>query len=109
VPKACVCNKRNSNHPSWSLDRYRVYALEKAYQSGHLNSIQRHRVAVELVERCDVLVQGFKKRKNLERANFYDRKKKKFELEVSKLDSSDAASRSDATVGAEDEFEPVST
>lgn len=108
VPEALVCNKRNSNLPSWSLDRYRVYALEKAYQSGHLNSIQRHRVADELVHRCDILVEGFKKRKNLERANFYDRKKKKFEMEVSKLDLSDAASRPDLICESEDEFEPVS-
>ncbi len=91
VPDSYVHVRQAPAPPSWSLDRYRVYALEKAFQSGHLSSDQRHRVAEELVNRCDCLVDGFRKRNNTERANFYDRKRKKFELEVAKLDLSTAA------------------
>ncbi|MDM7916231.1 MAG: glycosyltransferase family 2 protein [Candidatus Eisenbacteria bacterium] len=92
--------------PGWSLDRYRVYALEKAFQSGHLSSEQRRRVAEELVDRCDSLVEGYRKRNNIERANFYDRKRKKFEIEVTKLESSSRsggtsrARAAEATVGS---------
>lgn len=73
----------------WGLERFRVYALEKAYQGGHLTSAQRHRVAEELVRQCDLLVDGYRCRNNQERANFYDRKKKRFAQEVTKLDLSD--------------------
>jgi hypothetical protein len=73
----------------WSLDRYRVYALEKAFQSGHLTPFQRHRVAEVLAERCGKLSSGYKQRENNERSNFYERKRKRFLLEVEKLDVSD--------------------
>ncbi len=94
VADSVVYMKRPPAVPSWSLDRYRVYALEKAFQSGHLNSEQRHRVAEEMVGRCETLVDGYRKRNNTERANFYDRKKKKFELEVAKLRTNGAAHHS---------------
>lgn len=93
VPGSVVHVKKTSPPPSWSLDRYRVYALEKAFQSGHLTSDQRHRVAEEMVRRCESLVEGYRQRNNTERANFYDRKKKKFEMEVAKLDRSAAAAQ----------------
>jgi len=73
----------------WGLERFRVYALEKAYQSGQLTPPLRHRVAEELVHQCDLLVDGYRRRENHERANFYDRKKKRFAQEVAKLDLSD--------------------
>jgi glycosyltransferase involved in cell wall biosynthesis len=73
----------------WGLERFRVYALEKAYQSGHLTPLLRHRVAEELVHQCELLVDGYRRRENLERANFYDRKRKRFSQEVAKLDVSD--------------------
>ena len=60
---------------TWSLDRYRVYSMEKAFQSGHLNSVQRHRIAAALVDRCARLAAGYSQRENLERANFYERKR----------------------------------
>ena len=104
VPEALVRVKAAPVVSSWSLDRYRVYALEKAYQRGHLNSSQRHRVADELVARCDVLVEGYRKRNNTERANFYERKRKKFESEVLKLDMSDAASRPEPARAAAQEW-----
>ncbi|MEZ4655151.1 MAG: hypothetical protein R3E12_16545 [Candidatus Eisenbacteria bacterium] len=73
----------------WSLDRYRVYALEKSFQSGHLTPTQRYRVAEVLVDRCARLAQGYRQRENLERSNFYERKRKRFVIEVEKLDVSD--------------------
>lgn len=74
---------------SWSLDRYRVYSMEKAFQGGHLNPIQRHRIAAALVDRCARLANGYRQRENLERANFYERKRKRFISEVTKLELSD--------------------
>jgi len=75
--------------PEWGLERFRVYALEKAYQGGHLGPTLRHRVAEELVRQCTQLVDGYRDRDNQERANFYDRKRKRFAQEVAKLDLSD--------------------
>lgn len=91
VAEAVVHLRQAPPMTSWNLDRYKVYALEKAFQSGHLNADQRHRVAEEMVSRCDILFDGYKRRSNLERANFYDRKRKKFEIEVAKLDLSGVA------------------
>ena len=73
----------------WSIDRYRVYSMEKAFQSGHLDAMQRHRVAEVLIDRCARLSQGYRQRENVERANFYERKRKRFVSEVTKLDLSD--------------------
>lgn len=73
----------------WSLDRYRVYSLEKAFQSGHLSPLQRHRVAEVLSDRCGKLAQGYRQRENVERSSFYERKRKRFITEVEKLDVSD--------------------
>ena len=73
----------------WGLERFRVYTLEKAYQGGHLGALLRHRVAEELVRQCEHLVDGYRQRENQERANFYDRKRKRFAQEITKLDVSD--------------------
>jgi glycosyltransferase involved in cell wall biosynthesis len=73
----------------WGLERFRVYTLEKAYQGGHLGSLLRHRVAEELVRQCEHLVDGYRQRENQERANFYDRKRKRFAQEIAKLEVSD--------------------
>jgi glycosyltransferase involved in cell wall biosynthesis len=73
----------------WGLERFRVYTLEKAYQGGHLGPLLRHRVAEELVRQCEHLVDGYRQRENQERANFYDRKRKRFAQEITKLEVSD--------------------
>ena len=93
VGESIVHAPRSTSGPGWCMDRYRVYALEKAFQSGHLNAEQRHRVAEELIARCDTLVDGYRQRSNTERANFYERKRKRFEIEVSKLDLSSEGTR----------------
>jgi glycosyltransferase involved in cell wall biosynthesis len=70
---------------AWTWDRFRVYALEKAFQGGHLNPEQRFLVSQEIVNRCERLVEGFRRQKSEERANFYERKRKRFSQEVRKL------------------------
>jgi glycosyltransferase involved in cell wall biosynthesis len=72
----------------WATHRFRVYALEKAFQSGYLNSDYRRMVAEQIVAKCEKLVDGFKQKDNTERANFYERKRKKFSAEVRKLHAS---------------------
>jgi glycosyltransferase involved in cell wall biosynthesis len=83
--------RRDSSSRSWSWDRFRVYALEKAFQSGHLSSTQRFLVAEEIVRKCERLVDGFRRHKSAERSNFYERKRKRFVLEVRKLRASQIA------------------
>jgi len=79
---------------AWSWDRFRVYALEKAFQSGHLTSEQRFQVAQEIVRKCERLVDGFRRQKSEERANFYERKRRRFAHEVRKLRASRVAKAS---------------
>ncbi|MCK4305695.1 MAG: glycosyltransferase family 2 protein [Candidatus Eisenbacteria sp.] len=76
---------------TWSWDRFRVYALEKAFQSGHLSPNQRFMVAQEIVRKCERLVQGFRRQRSDERSNFYERKRRRFAQEVRKLRSSKVA------------------
>jgi glycosyltransferase involved in cell wall biosynthesis len=73
---------------AWSWDRYRVYALEKAFQGGKLDAEQRLLVAKQVVSKCEHLVEGFKNLKSDERASFYERKRKRFVQEVRKLRAS---------------------
>ena len=75
---------------SWATNRFRVYALEKAFQSGYLNPEYRAMVAEQIVSKCQKLVEGFQHKKNTERANFYERKRRKFTSEVRKLSASRA-------------------
>jgi len=47
-------------------------------------------VAEQIVSKCQKLVEGFQHKKNTERANFYERKRRKFTSEVRKLSASRA-------------------
>ena len=76
---------------AWQCERFRVYALEKSFQSGHLNADQRLQVAEEIVRKCERLVEGLRKQESEERANFYERKRRRFSQEVRKLRSSRTA------------------
>jgi glycosyltransferase involved in cell wall biosynthesis len=69
----------------WASHRFRVYALEKAFQTGYLNPEYRRMVAEQIVEKCRILVEGYQKKNSLERANFYERKRRRFASEVRKL------------------------
>ncbi|MBP7669301.1 MAG: glycosyltransferase family 2 protein [Candidatus Eisenbacteria bacterium] len=75
----------------WKAERYRVYALEKSFQSGHLNADQRLLVAEEILRKCERLVEGYRRKEGEERASFYDRKRRRFAQEVRKLRASAAA------------------
>jgi glycosyltransferase involved in cell wall biosynthesis len=72
---------------TWNSDRFRVYSLEKSFQSGQLNPEQRFLVSQALVRRCERLVEGYRRQKSEERANFYERKRRRFGQEVRKLRS----------------------
>ena len=54
----------------WGMDRFRVYALEKALQLD-LFPDQETMVRNELVKKCQVLIQGFRKRKKLQEEKLY--------------------------------------
>jgi hypothetical protein len=45
----------------WGMDRFRVYALEKALKLD-LTPEQEQLVRRELVKKCQILIQGFRKR-----------------------------------------------
>jgi hypothetical protein len=84
-------SKGDGSSRTWSWDRFRVYALEKAFQSGHLTPDQRFVVAQQIVEKCERLVEGFRRQRSDERSNFYERKRRRFAQEVRKLRASRVA------------------
>jgi hypothetical protein len=55
----------------WGMDRWRVYALEKLLRDVDLNSQQRSWVIEMLIEKSDILIQGFSKRGKSEEAKVY--------------------------------------
>ena len=55
----------------WGMDRWRVYSLEKLLRGGNLNPKQRGWVIEMLIEKSDVLIQGFFKRGKSEEAEVY--------------------------------------
>jgi hypothetical protein len=54
----------------WGMDRFRVYALEKALKMD-LTPEQEGQVKRELVKKCQVLIQGFRRRNNLHEVKKY--------------------------------------
>jgi len=54
----------------WGMDRFRVYALEKALKLD-LTPEQERLVRHELVKKCRILIQGFRKRNNLQEEQKY--------------------------------------
>jgi glycosyltransferase involved in cell wall biosynthesis len=54
----------------WGMDRFRVYALEKALRLD-LSSEQKKSVEQELVRKCQILVKGFQKRDKHEEVQKY--------------------------------------
>ncbi len=52
----------------WGMDRWRVYALEKLLKENRLGEEQRDLVVTMLIEKCEILINGFGKRgKNSEK------------------------------------------
>jgi glycosyltransferase involved in cell wall biosynthesis len=54
----------------WGMDRFRVYALEKALKL-KLTPEQRSEVKRELLKKCQILVEGFQKRNKVEELQKY--------------------------------------
>jgi GT2 family glycosyltransferase len=54
----------------WGMDRFRVYALEKALKLD-LTPEQEMSVRNELLKKCHVLIQGFRKRKKYQEEQKY--------------------------------------
>lgn len=62
----------------WGIDRYRVKALRKIYESGMLNETDRRLTAAMICEKCKILENGFRKRQKLSEAEFYASLKARF-------------------------------
>ncbi len=56
---------------SWAMDRHRVTALIKTFESGCLTPLQKLGTADEIVTKAAILAQGAEKRPNLRRAHSY--------------------------------------
>lgn len=54
----------------WGMDRWRIQALEKAFQE-NLNPEQAELIKAEIVKKCKVLIGGYEKRGKIEEANYY--------------------------------------
>jgi len=59
------------SHSEFGIDRYRVTALMKAYEQEALRVEWRRLTAKMICEKCDVLVNGFRKRGNIAETDFY--------------------------------------
>ena len=55
----------------WGLDRYRIRALEKAYQTGGLTCQQQEWTAREIVKKASILASGCEKRGKVGEADWY--------------------------------------
>ncbi|MZG53855.1 MAG: glycosyltransferase [Nitrospinae bacterium] len=55
----------------WGMDRWRVYSLEKLLRGNELKTEQREWVTEMLIEKCNILIQGFEKRGKTEEAGTY--------------------------------------
>ena len=59
------------SHKYWGMDRWRVYALEKLLKENKLDEEQKNWVVMMLIEKCEILINGFGKRgKNQEREHY---------------------------------------
>ena len=55
----------------WGMDRWRVYSLEKLLRGNELKTEQREWVTEMLIEKCNILIQGFEKRGKTDKARLY--------------------------------------
>ena len=55
----------------WGMDRFRVYVLEKLLKESSLNEERRGLVLDTLIQKCDILIQGFSKRGKADEAQYY--------------------------------------
>ncbi len=66
------------SHQYWGMDRFRVHALVNLLESNILNQAQKELTLLELEKKCNILIQGFLKRKNMVDAKKYEDLKKRF-------------------------------
>ncbi len=59
------------SHRYWGMDRFRVQALIKTYDSGRLTSQQKLWTAAEIVRKAEILATGFGNRGKMEEAEKY--------------------------------------
>ena len=75
VPKALTVktggHSDQLSHSRWGMDRYRVKALLKTFESESLTPLQKLWTAEEIVTKAAVLAQGAVKRRNVKRASVY--------------------------------------
>ena len=64
------------SHRFWGNDRFRVQALEKIINGGTLNEHQKGSAVRELIQKSAVLENGFRKRKKIEQADYYQNRRK---------------------------------
>jgi hypothetical protein len=61
------------SHSEFGIDRYRVTALLKIYESGILKNAWQQETAAMIRAKSRVLANGFRKRQKVEEAAFYER------------------------------------
>ena len=62
----------------WGMDRFRVRSMEKLLENPNLPDNRRHEVWKALLEKCEILENGFAKRDKLPEAGEYSRKKENY-------------------------------
>jgi len=62
----------------WGIDRYRVTALIKIYESGKLKETWQRLTAEMIADKCKILENGFRKRQKIPEASFYADLKERF-------------------------------
>lgn len=75
---------KHGGHPgqlstsTWGMDRFRVKSMEKLLENPNLTDKRRNEVWRVLWEKCEILENGFAKRKKLNEAKKYSRKKETY-------------------------------
>jgi GT2 family glycosyltransferase len=59
------------SHKYWGMDRWRVYALEKLLKENKLDEEQKNWVVMMLIEKCEILSNGFGKRGKNQEKEYY--------------------------------------
>lgn len=66
------------SHQHWGMDRFRIRALENIIGSGRLDDGNRAAACATLSEKAGILAAGARKRRNLERARYYESKQAEY-------------------------------
>jgi GT2 family glycosyltransferase len=75
---------KHGGHPdqlstsTWGMDRFRVRSMEKLLENPNLPDKSRHEVWKALLDKCEILENGFAKRDKLKEAGEYSRKKENY-------------------------------